>query len=109
MGDSVLRALAEPRQRDTLRLVYEQERSSGEIAARFNITTAAISQPLRVLESGGLVSVRKDGRRRLYRPRPEGLLELRSYLEAFWVDRLIQLKDAAESEGKGEQLGDQSD
>jgi hypothetical protein len=45
-----------------------------------------------------LVSVRRDGTRRLYQARPEGLGELRQFLEGFWDDRLEHLKQAAEAE-----------
>jgi hypothetical protein len=46
------------------------------------------------------VTERRDGTRRLYRARPEGLVELRAYLESFWDDRLAVLKEEAEKEGK---------
>ena len=47
--DAALKALAEPRRRDILRLVWSQELAAGEIAARFDVTRPAISQHLRVL------------------------------------------------------------
>lgn len=97
--DIVLHAIAEPRRRDILSLVHEAELTSGEIAARFpQVTPPAISQHLKVLAEAGLVSVRRQGTRRLYRARPEGLAEVRRYLEAFWDDSLQQLKAAAEAE-----------
>ena len=96
--DIALRAIAEPHRREMLRLVLSRELSAGEIAARFDITRSAVSQHLRALEHAGLVTVRKDGTRRLYRARPEGLADLRSFLEDFWTDRLWRLKMAAEAE-----------
>lgn len=97
--DTVLHAIAEPRRRDILSLVHEAELTSGQIAARFpQVTPPAISQHLKVLAEAGLVSVRREGTRRLYRARPEGLAEVRQYLEAFWEDSLQRLKTAAEAE-----------
>ena len=93
-----MQALAEPRRRAILRLVWESELSVGAIASQFEVTRPAISQHLRVLKDAGLVTERKVGTRRLYRARPEGLAEVREYLEAFWTDRLERLKQAAESE-----------
>ena len=96
--DLVLQALVEPRRRDILRLIQRAELSSGEIAAHFDVTRPAISQHLQVLATAGLVNVRRDGTRRLYQARPEGLGELRRFLEEFWDDRLERLKQAAEAE-----------
>ncbi len=96
--DLILQALVEPRRRDILRLIQRAELSSGEIAAHFDVTRPAISQHLQVLATAGLVSVRRDGTRRLYQARPEGLGELRRFVEEFWDDRLERLKQAAEAE-----------
>jgi DNA-binding transcriptional ArsR family regulator len=96
--DLVLQAIAEPRRRDILRLIQHGELSSGAIAAHFDVTRPAISQHLQVLASAGLVSVRREGTRRLYQARPEGLAQLRQFLEAFWDDSLQRLKQAAENE-----------
>ncbi|HTJ37185.1 MAG TPA: metalloregulator ArsR/SmtB family transcription factor, partial [Dactylosporangium sp.] len=62
-----LHAVAEPRRREILRLVWDAERSAGDVAAHFDVTFGAVSQHLAVLRKAGLVSVRKDGNRRLYR------------------------------------------
>ena len=95
--DAVLHALAEPRRRAILRLVKDQERPAGEIAAAFpDVTGPAISQHLRVLRQAGLLQERRDGTRRLYRMRNEGLAELRSWLGDFWDDGLARLKEEAE-------------
>jgi len=96
--DLVLQAIAEPRRRDILRLIQGRELSSGEIAAHFDVTRPAISQHLQVLAAAGLVTVRREGTKRLYQARPEGLAELRQFLEAFWDDSLQRLKQAAEAE-----------
>src|SRR5687768_9546408 len=94
----MLRALAEPRRQDILRLVGENELASGEIAAHFNVSRPAISQHLQVLKAAGLVSERRLGTRHLYQARPEGLAELRAYLEQFWEGALAGLAEAAEAE-----------
>ena len=93
-----IRAIAEPRRREILRLVWTSELAVGEIASHFEITRPAISQHLRVLKEAGLVSERRDGTRRLYRARPENLVQLRAYLEAYWDENLRSLKQAAEQE-----------
>ena len=92
----MLRALSEHHRREILRLVSEDELSAGEIAAHFDVTRPAISQHLTVLKGAGLLSERREGTRRLYRVRPEGLTDLRGFLEGFWTARLDQLKAAAE-------------
>ena len=95
---TVIQALSEPRRREILQLVRDRELPAGEIAAGFDVTRPAISQHLTVLRNAGLVSERREGTRRLYRARPEGLAELRSFLDGFWEDRLERLKLAAEQE-----------
>ena len=103
MLDLALRAIAEPRRREILRLTRDVELSSGEIASHFDVTRPAVSQHLKVLADVGLVTVRKDGTRRLYRTRPEGLEDLRRFLLEFWRDRLQTLKDLAEEEQREDQ------
>jgi DNA-binding transcriptional ArsR family regulator len=96
--DAALKAIAEPRRRDILRLVRDDELPAGQIASHFEVTRPAISQHLRVLMDAGLLEERRLGTRRLYRARPEGLEELRDYLDGFWRGRLWLLKQAAEAE-----------
>ena len=96
--ESALRALAEPRRREILRLVWDAELPAGEIAAHFTVTRPAISQHLRVLREAGLVTERREGTRRLYRARPEGLAALKEVLDGFWGGRLELLRVAAERE-----------
>jgi DNA-binding transcriptional ArsR family regulator len=95
---SSIQALAEPRRREILQLIRDRELSAGEIAAGFDITRPAISQHLGVLKEAGLVTERREGTRRFYRARPEGLRELREFLEGFWTFSLQQLKRGAEAE-----------
>jgi len=96
--EAALKAIVAPRRRQILSLVRERELSAGEIAANFDVTRPAVSQHLNVLKEAGLVSERRNGTRRLYRARPEGLAELKAFLEEFWEDRLEALKREAERE-----------
>ncbi|MBI4504818.1 MAG: helix-turn-helix transcriptional regulator [Chloroflexi bacterium] len=104
--DTALRAIAEPRRRDILRLILSRELAAGEIAAHFDVTRPAISQHLAVLKAAGLVVERRQGTRRFYRGRPEGLAELRAFLEEFWDEHLWLLKRAAEAEERRLRDGD---
>jgi DNA-binding transcriptional ArsR family regulator len=98
--EAALKAIAAPRRREILSLVRSDELSAGEIAAHFDVSRPAVSQHLTVLKEAGLVSERRNGTRRLYRARPEGLAELKSFLEEFWDARLEALKREAEREEK---------
>src|ERR1700675_2919717 len=96
--EAALKAIAGPRRRQILALVRAGELAAGEIAAHFDVTRPAISQHLNVLKEAGLVSERRNGTKRLYRARPEGLAELKEFLEEFWDERLVALKREAERE-----------
>ena len=107
MIEPALRAIADPRRLEILRIIHDAELPAGEIASQFDVTRPAISQHLKVLAAAGLVSVRKEGTRRLYRSRPEGLAELKAFLDDYWSDRLQSLKQAAEAdEGRRKERGD---
>jgi DNA-binding transcriptional ArsR family regulator len=95
---TAIQALAEPRRREILQLIRDRELTAGEIASGFDVSRPAISQHLGVLKEAGLVSERREGTRRFYRARPEGLRELREFLEGFWAFGLRQLKREAEFE-----------
>ena len=96
--ETALRAIARPRRRQILQLVRDAELSAGEIASHFEVTRPAVSQDLTLLKEAGLVDERRNGTRRLYRARPEGLAELKEFLEEFWDVRLDALKREAERE-----------
>ncbi|MGH2803169.1 MAG: ArsR/SmtB family transcription factor [Thermoleophilaceae bacterium] len=98
MPADVFQVLAEPRRRAVLALVAERERTAGEIAERFDVTRQAVSQHLRILLKAGLVEERREGPRRWYSARSEGLDDLRALLEAMWPATLGRLKQAAEEE-----------
>ena len=94
--ETALRALSDPGRRRILTLVRDEEHSAGEIAAEFTVSWPAVSQHLRVLKEAGLVTERREGTRRLYRARPEGLDDVRSFLDEFWDDKLERLKREVE-------------
>ena len=96
--DRAAQAVAAPRRREILVLVRDAELSAGEIASHFDVSRPAVSQHLAVLREAGLLDERRDGARRMYRARPEGLAGLRGFLDRFWTDRLERLKLAAELE-----------
>jgi DNA-binding transcriptional ArsR family regulator len=96
--EAALKAIAAPHRRQILSLVRDDELSAGEIATHFEVTRPAVSQHLTVLKEAGLVDERRNGTRRLYRARPEGLVPIREFLEEFWDERLEALKREAEHE-----------
>ena len=96
--EAALKAIAEPRRRAILTLVRDDERTAGQIADHFDVTRPAISQHLTVLKEAGLVRERREGTRRYYRARPEGLRDLKRFIEDFWDENLQRLKAAAELE-----------
>jgi DNA-binding transcriptional ArsR family regulator len=93
---SALTALADPTRRAVLEALRDGERPVGELAAGLPVSRPAVSQHLRVLEEAGLVLVRRAGARRLYAADPDGLRELRTWLEDFWDDALASFKRLAE-------------
>jgi DNA-binding transcriptional ArsR family regulator len=96
----VFEAIAQPKRREILRLLAAGELSAGEVASRFAVTQPAISQHLKVLKETGLISERRDGTRRLYTLRPEGLADLHGFLADVLPAGLERLKLAAEEEEK---------
>lgn len=103
---AALKAIAQPRRRQILTLIRDEEMSAGAIASRFDVSRPAISQHLKVLKEAGLVTERRRGTRRLYLVRREGLEEVRAFLDQLWGESLAVLKQVAESEAKGEQQDD---
>jgi DNA-binding transcriptional ArsR family regulator len=96
--DAVLKAVAEPRRREILRMVWSHELRATDIADRFrDVSRPAISQHLAVLKEANLVIERRDGTRRLYRANTETVAELRSFLDEYWTSGLERLRDAAEA------------
>src|SRR5215471_9239460 len=101
-GEAALRALADPRRRQMLELVWDRERSPSDLASRCQLSRPATSQHLKVLRESGLVSVRLEGNRRFYRARASRLAQLQAMLDDFWGSRLASLRTelaAQEREG----------
>ena len=95
--DVAAHAVADPTRRRILHIVRDRELAAGELAGHFaHLSRPAVSQHLRVLHDADLVTVRAEGNRRLYRSRPEGLAEIREFVESMWTDSLARLKVAAE-------------
>ncbi len=96
--DAALKALAEPRRREILRLVWTDELPAAQIASRFDdVTRSAVSQHLSILREARLVVERRDGTRRLYRADHSEMDRLRRYLDEYWTASLQRLSDLAES------------
>jgi DNA-binding transcriptional ArsR family regulator len=95
--DAKLRALADGTRRQILSLVWDAERTAGEIAYRFDMSRPAVSQHLGVLLACDLVAVRREGTRRLYAVNHQGIRDLQIELEAFWDASLRRLKVEAEA------------
>jgi DNA-binding transcriptional ArsR family regulator len=93
-----LQVISEPRRREILRLVWDQELASCDIATRFDLTFGAVSQHLGVLREAGFVRVRAEGNKRFYRADRERLGPLAQALEAMWSDTLERLAAAVEDE-----------
>jgi DNA-binding transcriptional ArsR family regulator len=90
---AVLDAVSSPRRRDILRLVWDDERSSGEIAAQFPASWPSISRSLRELREAGVVRERRDGQQRFYRADREALRPLEAFLTELWetgLDRMAK-------------------
>jgi DNA-binding transcriptional ArsR family regulator len=93
-----LQVIGEPRRREILRLVWDRERSAGDIAAAFDVTFGAVSQHLAVLRDAGFVRVRPVGNQRFYRADREALGPLATALEAMWSASLDRLAAAVEAD-----------
>ena len=91
-----LDALGDPTRRAIFELLTRDERAVGQLAESFPISRPAVSQHLRVLVEAGLLTVRRDGTRRLYAADPSGIALLAASVERFWRDALVAFKTAVE-------------
>lgn len=92
-----LTIIGEPRRQRILKLVWNREMSAGDIANDLSdISFGAVSQHLGILVNGGLISVRREGRSRIYRANRGEMGPLEAYLTQFWGEKLGQLKEKAE-------------
>lgn len=95
----MLDAVANPTRREILRLVWDRERSAGDIAAHFDVSWPAISQNLGVLRRAGLVVERREATKRLYRADRDAAGSLALVLEEMWSRDLDRLKRVVEEDG----------
>jgi DNA-binding transcriptional ArsR family regulator len=96
--DSALKAIADPKRREILRLVWSSEMPASDIASHFHgVTRSAISQHLGVLRQANLVRERRDGNRRLYVANVDEMTRLRTFLDQYWSGGLDRLRTAAEA------------
>lgn len=95
--DEVVRAMGHPGRRAMLRLARDQERSASELAEVAGLSPSAASPHLKLMREAGLMHVRVDAKRRLYRVDLQRLAEVRAALDDLWGDRLDALKALAEA------------
>ena len=95
---ATLEAVSNPQRRKILRLVWDSELTSREIAGHFDVTWQAVSHNLRVLKEAGLVEERRDGTRRLYRADRDKLGPLEAVLRDFWQRDLERLERVIDEE-----------
>lgn len=96
-----LQALSEPHRMAIVAMLADGERPAGDFVDALPISQPAVSKHLSVLREAGLVTVRKDAQRRLYRLNPTPLAELDAWLQPyrrFWVDRLDALESHLDKE-----------
>ncbi|MGH9264845.1 MAG: ArsR/SmtB family transcription factor [Acidimicrobiales bacterium] len=94
---SVFQVLADDTRREVLSLLAGDELTAGQVGQRFELTRQAVSHHLQRLREAGLVEERREGTRRYYRARPEGLGEVAAFVERFWEARLGALARAVEA------------
>jgi DNA-binding transcriptional ArsR family regulator len=96
--EDAIKALAHPGRRTMLRLVWDQERPASALAEAAGMSKSAASQHLKVLREAGLIDVRADATRRLYRADVARIAEVAAMLDDFWAAPLQRLRAAAESD-----------
>jgi DNA-binding transcriptional ArsR family regulator len=92
-----IRALAHPGRRAMLRLVWDAERPATELAETAGLSKSAASQHLKLLRDTGLITMRTDGNRRLYRADLGRVADVAAFLSAFWAEPLARMKRVAEA------------
>jgi DNA-binding transcriptional ArsR family regulator len=91
-----LAALGDATRRAIFERLAERPWAVGELARELPVSRPAVSQHLRVLKEAGLVTVRAGGARRLYQLDPQGIGDLRAYLDQYWNSALAAYKEAVE-------------
>ena len=95
-----LDALADSTRRQLFELLRQGPRSVNELAEALPVSQPAVSQHLKVLKQARLVKSRKQGNQRIYTINPDGLAELRDYVEGLWQDVLIAFQEAADTQAE---------
>lgn len=101
LTEATFRAISDPTRREILDRLSVGEQPAGELGSHFAISQPAMSQHLRVLREAGLVTTRREGRRRLYRLEPRPLREVYDWVahyEHFWTDKLAALGEYLDSD-----------
>ena len=97
----VFRAIADPTRRSIMAMLTKGEQSLGDIASNYDMTRPAVTKHLKILEEGGLIRVRAQGRERLHTLQPEALRTVSdwvSFFDQFWDEKLENLKQAVEAD-----------
>ncbi|TDJ64285.1 MAG: transcriptional regulator [Proteobacteria bacterium] len=100
--DQVFQALSDPTRRAIVRALAKRERTAGELATPFDMSLAAVSKHLKLLEEAGLMARRVEGRTHYCRLNPRGLERAQGWLsfyERFWSERLDQLAEIVSEDG----------
>jgi DNA-binding transcriptional ArsR family regulator len=93
---AILDAISSPRRRAILHLIWEEERSAGDIARQFDVSWPAISQNISVLRKAGLVTERREANHRYYRADQRALGSLEAALQDMWAHDLGRLRSVVE-------------
>lgn len=99
-GAAALNVLHDPTRRHVLELLRSGEHSVRELTDNSDVSQSAVSQHLRVLREAGLIAVRPDGTRRLYRIEPDGFSDVRAWVDTFWdqaLDAFVQHAEGNET------------
>ena len=94
-GDAI-GVLGDPTRRAIFELLSDHPSSVGDLAALVPVSRPAVSQHLKVMKDVGLVLDERDGTRRIYRLDPDGVAEMRAYLDRFWHLALVGFKRQVE-------------
>lgn len=101
MDQSIFRALADPTRREILLLLRDRDMTIAEVAAKFEMTRAAVRKHLTVLTESGLITIRAVGRERFNSLEPQGMAPIHDwlkYFDSFWDKNLSALKSAIEKD-----------
>ena len=102
MAQMAFRALSDPSRRDILYMLGDRDLTVAEVSEHFDMTRAAVKKHLVVLEDGGLIRSRTQGRERINSLHPEGMrpvLDWLSWFDRFWDDKLNDLQTTIEQKG----------